>query len=138
MPRKAERRQFGQISKLPSGRFRARYADPDGRMTADGEVLRHSAPHTFDTKGDAEAWLADERRLIVADTWKAPSVAHHPDASRAPLRQDSGRQVGGTGGLLASLRGESGVARLSLCAAGDVPLGLAVPDEEDGLGHGDT
>ncbi|WP_185996481.1 tyrosine-type recombinase/integrase [Nocardioides campestrisoli] len=74
MPRRAERRQFGQISKLPSGRYRARYADPDGRLTADGEVLRHSAPHTFDTKGDAEAWLADERRLIVADTWTAPSV----------------------------------------------------------------
>ncbi|WP_181311178.1 N-terminal phage integrase SAM-like domain-containing protein [Nocardioides campestrisoli] len=52
-------------------------------MTADGEVLRHSAPHTFDTKGDAEAWLADERRLIVADTWTAPSVrrAEHARAT---------------------------------------------------------
>lgn len=74
MPRRAERRQFGQISKLPSGRYRARYADPDGRMTADGEVLRHNAPHTFDTKVDAEGWLADERRLIVANQWKPPAI----------------------------------------------------------------
>lgn len=72
MPRSADRRQFGQISKLPSGRFRARYADPEGRFSASGEPLRHSAPHTFDTRLDAESWLADERRLITAGDWTPP------------------------------------------------------------------
>lgn len=72
MPRSADRRQFGQISRLPSGRFRARYADPEGRFSASGEPLRHSAPQTFDTRLDAESWLADERRLITAGNWTPP------------------------------------------------------------------
>ncbi len=59
---------------FPSGRFRARYADPDGKQTPTGEPLRHSAPHTFDTRQDAEAWLADERRAITNGTWTPPSV----------------------------------------------------------------
>lgn len=71
--KKADRRQFGQITRLPSGRFRARYSDPDGRRTPSGEPVRHNAPHTFDTRGDAEAWLTDERRLISAHTWTPPA-----------------------------------------------------------------
>ncbi|ROR53272.1 integrase [Luteococcus japonicus] len=58
------KRSFGQITKLPSKRFRARYTGPDTRL--------HNAPHTFDTREDAEAWLADERRLISAGGWVAP------------------------------------------------------------------
>ena len=50
----AEKRGFGEIERLPSGRVRARYTGPDLR--------RHSAPITFETKLDAEAWLVDERR----------------------------------------------------------------------------
>lgn len=62
-----ERRGFGQITKLPSGRFRARYTGPD--------TVRHSAPFTFDTRMDAEAWLAAERRLITSgDDWSPPKV----------------------------------------------------------------
>lgn len=61
-----EKRNFGQMSRLPSGRIRARYVGPDG--------LRHSAPYTFETKGDAEAWLVDERRLMTADAWRPPKV----------------------------------------------------------------
>lgn len=47
------KRSFGQVDKLPSGRFRARYTGPDGQ--------RHKAPLTFDTKGDAETWLTLRR-----------------------------------------------------------------------------
>jgi integrase len=68
-----DKRSFGQITKLPSGRLRARYLGPDG--------LRHSAPYTFETKGDAEAWLVDERRLLAAGTWQPPKV-------RAKARQN--------------------------------------------------
>lgn len=55
------KRSFGEISKLPSGRFRARYTGPDGQ--------RHSAPHTFDTKGDADAWLALRRAEVLRQEW---------------------------------------------------------------------
>lgn len=60
----AGKRGFGQLSKLPSGRIRARYTGPDGAL--------HNAPATFDTKQDAEAWLVDERRLIAAGGWTSP------------------------------------------------------------------
>lgn len=58
------KRSFGQITKLPSNRYRARYTGPDARL--------HNAPHTFDTRLDAEAWLTDERRLISSGTWMSP------------------------------------------------------------------
>lgn len=89
MTSRKERRKFGQITRLPSGRYRARYADPDGRMVppspaaisraaargqeAQPEPLRHNAPHTFDTAQDAEAWLTDERRLISSGAWTSPA-----------------------------------------------------------------
>jgi integrase len=57
----AEKRGFGEIERLPSGRIRARYTGPDLR--------RHSAPITFETRLDAEAWLVDERRLIASGEW---------------------------------------------------------------------
>lgn len=60
------KRGFGHIARLPSGRWRARYLGPDG--------VRHNAPHTFDAKGDAEAWLAAERQQITAGTWTPPAA----------------------------------------------------------------
>lgn len=69
----AVRRRFGQIAQLPSGRFRARYADPDGRRTQSGDPVRHGAPVTFETLEDAQAWLTDERRLISAGAWTSPA-----------------------------------------------------------------
>lgn len=61
----AGRRSFGQIQRLPSKRFRARYLGPDG--------VRHNAPRTFDAKIDAEAWLTDERRLLQSGDWTPPA-----------------------------------------------------------------
>lgn len=73
--KKAGKRGFGQIQKLPSGRFRARYADPNGAVSPkSGEVIRHPAPFTFETTGDAEAWLTDERRLVTSGGWTPPSA----------------------------------------------------------------
>ncbi|MEO3939350.1 tyrosine-type recombinase/integrase [Dermatophilaceae bacterium Soc4.6] len=60
----AQKRAFGQMTKLPSKRYRARYTGPDTSL--------HNAPHTFETRMDAEAWLTDERRLIVAGSWTPP------------------------------------------------------------------
>lgn len=62
----ARKRGFGRIQVLPSGRMRARYSGPDGAL--------HNAPTTFETRLDAEAWLADERRLISAGTWTSPTA----------------------------------------------------------------
>lgn len=73
--RKAGKRGFGQIQPLPSGRYRARYADPNGATSPrSGEVIRHPAPFTFDTIQDAEGWLTDERRLITSGGWTPPSA----------------------------------------------------------------
>lgn len=62
MAAKAHRRaRFGSLRRLPSGRWQARYTGPDGRT--------HKAPVTFDTKGDAEAYLATVRADILRDAW---------------------------------------------------------------------
>jgi len=59
-----EKRGFGQITKLPSGRYRARYTGPDG--------VRHPARYTFETRQDAEAWLVAERRILDSEDWQPP------------------------------------------------------------------
>jgi integrase len=60
------KRGFGQLTRLPSGRIRARYTGPDGHL--------HNAPATFDTAMDAETWLSDERRLISTGAWSSPKA----------------------------------------------------------------
>lgn len=66
MPPKRTRRQFGNISKLASGRYWARYTGPD--------LIVHKGPHTYSAKIDAEGWLAAERRLIDLGTWTPPAT----------------------------------------------------------------
>ncbi len=80
------KRSFGQITRLPSKRYRARYTDPRGAVRphatkADKAVpVIHAAPTTFDTREDAEAWLTDERRLISGGKWTPP--AERAEAAR--------------------------------------------------------
>lgn len=62
--RKDSRRRFGSVEHLESGRIRARYRGPDG--------LHYSAPVTFPTVADADAWLATVQADMVRDVWKAP------------------------------------------------------------------
>lgn len=52
---------FGTIRKRSNGHFQAYYMFPDHAF--------HRAPSTFQTKADAEGWLAAERRLIQNDEW---------------------------------------------------------------------
>lgn len=84
MARKATRRGFGKVRKLPSGRYQASYADP----YAGSDGRRHNAPHTFTTKEDAEGWLLAERRLIDRGEWTSPDArrlaAVAAEASRTP------------------------------------------------------
>lgn len=67
MARSKRRSSFGNVRKLPSGRWQARYSDPDGTSV--------SAPYTFDTRGDAEAWLATVRADLVRGAWMPPRAA---------------------------------------------------------------
>ena len=61
MAKKRTRRGFGYIRRLPSKRYQASYIGPD--------LARHSAPNTFESKIDAESWLASERLLITLGSW---------------------------------------------------------------------
>jgi integrase len=52
---------FGNVRKLPSGRWQARYTAPGGRTV--------TAPMTFDAKIDALGWLATKRADLVRGAW---------------------------------------------------------------------
>ena len=61
MPR--GKRTFANITQLPSKRWQVRYTGPD--------MVRRYAPHTFETRVTAEAWVAAARRKIDRDQWDA-------------------------------------------------------------------
>ncbi|MGP3708763.1 tyrosine-type recombinase/integrase [Gordonia paraffinivorans] len=67
------RRGFGNIRKLPSGRYQARYTGPDG--------AEHKAPTTFAARIDAEAFLTDRRREIDRGLWNP----HSADTTETPM-----------------------------------------------------
>lgn len=80
MPRKTvkgkSRRTFGAIRQLPSGRFQASYEAPDMGVSHqdDRDRTRYKAPHTFRTRGDAEAWLDNEEDLVKRGKWTSPAA----------------------------------------------------------------
>ncbi len=74
---------FGSVRKLPSGRWQARY---------EHEGLTHTAPHTFPTKADASAWLAevqtDQRRGVWIDPKAGQVLLRHYVESWLAARPD--------------------------------------------------
>jgi integrase len=64
VPRR-QRAAFGNVRKLPSGRWQARYTMP-------GTEKSITAPTTFQTKGDAQTWLATIRTDLVRGAWLPP------------------------------------------------------------------
>lgn len=70
--RRQSKRYFGNVRTLPSGRLQARYTGPDGRSytarTPEGRPL------TFDTRGDAEAWLTLRQADILRGAWLPPAA----------------------------------------------------------------
>lgn len=60
------RRGFGKIRKLPSGRYQASYV-------VNGE--RFTAPDTFSSKTSADAWLSGVRAAINRNEWVDPRLA---------------------------------------------------------------
>ena len=77
--RRPGRRGFGAIRKLPSKRFQASYLGPD--------LDRHVALKTFETRIDAEGWLAGERRLVDSGEWLSP-LAREARKRSAPTLED--------------------------------------------------
>lgn len=69
-----QRRSFGKIRELPSGRYQASYVGPDAR--------RYTAPRTYDAKQDAEGWVAAESRLIQLGEWKPPAEREFAKAAK--------------------------------------------------------
>jgi integrase len=65
---------------LPSARHQARYTGPDGRS--------YRAPHTFDTHGDAETWLARMRSDISREVWQPPSARRAAPSTLAKYAED--------------------------------------------------
>jgi integrase len=60
------RRQFGNVRRLASGRYQARYTGPDG--------LQHSGPQTFATKADARLYLSTIEVQMRNSGWIDPSA----------------------------------------------------------------
>ncbi|MDP1876419.1 MAG: site-specific integrase [Actinomycetota bacterium] len=65
--KKPRKSTFGNVRQLPSGRYQVRYTASDG--------LQHTAPRTYGTKADANAYLATVHSDLVRETWKAPRHA---------------------------------------------------------------
>lgn len=64
---------WGTVREVPrkgSGRFQASYIH--GGVWGVQKGVRYTAPQTFDTRGDAWAWLDREHRLIDRDDWSPP------------------------------------------------------------------
>ena len=59
----AKRAHFGSVRRLPSGRYQASYWH---------KATRHTAPDTFKTKGDAQAWLSGVETDIRRGAWVNP------------------------------------------------------------------
>jgi hypothetical protein len=66
----AQRRRFGSVRKLPSGRWQARYWDSADR--------RVTAPETFPTKADAQRWLSAVETDMGRGDWHDPRAGAIP------------------------------------------------------------
>lgn len=64
---------------MPSGNYRARFHDP--RPGMGGRWV--NAPHTFQRKGAADAWLAKQRADIERGVWQHPDDIAAADAASA-------------------------------------------------------
>ncbi len=76
------RRSWGSVRKFPSGRYQARYLDPDTRRMV-------PAPETFASKSAADRWLAKKRAEIDAGTAVDDRAGNRPLSDWWPLYERS-------------------------------------------------
>lgn len=77
------RRGFGRIERRESGRYRAAYTGPDGRL--------YRAPTTLDAKEDA-VWLANRRAEIQMEVWAPDAAARGASRKAVPTMRAYGDQ----------------------------------------------
>ncbi|MCI6583444.1 MAG: site-specific integrase [Mobiluncus sp.] len=77
-----KRSRFGNIQKLPSGRYRARFK-------LRGEWI--NAPQTFPLKTPAELWLAQQQTAIALGIWVDPRVAKAEAEAKAIKKRKGGK-----------------------------------------------
>ena len=113
------RRSFGNIRKLPSGRYQASYKGPDGR--------RHPAPQTFDSWQYAERYLVRVSAAIQEDRWVSPDAAKYapkvPEFGEYAAAWLKGRDLAGGTRVLYRII----LANQILPAFEDVPLTAITP-----------
>lgn len=98
----ADKRRFGRVRRLPSGRWQARYRGPDG--------IDRPAPHTFAAKADAARWLTLTEAEIVRGEWL------NPDRGRVPFADYATAWVTERPGLRPkTMQLYEGLVRLHLC-----------------------
>jgi integrase len=87
MPNKQGHRRFGNVRRLPSGRYQVRYPGPDGHL--------RSHPQTFDRKGDAERALSLIEAQMIAGEWTDPQrgKARLGDYARDWITQRPGLRI---------------------------------------------
>lgn len=107
------KRQFGAVDRLPSGRWRVRYRDTGGR--------RVTAPATFPTRADANAFLATVHADLVRGQYLDPR------AGRITLAQWAETWLERPGKRPATIaRDRQGLA-VFLAAIGNTALGALTP-----------
>jgi integrase len=124
MAKRAARRPFGSVRRLPSGRWQARYNGPDGRpytaRDGGGRAL------TFTTKSAADSYLAGVRTDIERGRWVSPDA---PKLGAPPtLREYAAGWLAARGLSDRTVEHYQQVARDHLYPAfGDVPLPAITP-----------
>lgn len=83
---KSPRRRFGQLARMRSGRWQARFTVPLGHPSGRGGQTV-TAPHTFEAttygKEAAGDWLRDEERRLIAEGAAWSTLAERAAAERA-------------------------------------------------------
>ena len=117
------RRYFGSVRKLPSGRYQARYTGPDGQTYTGRTPEGH--PLTFDSRQYADAYLSRVSGSIQAGRWvspDAPRKAGPPTLSAYAAVWLADRDLSDSTRLL-----YGNVMRHILPAFGDTPLPSVTP-----------
>jgi integrase len=81
------KRDFATIRQLPSRRWQVRYTGPDG--------VRHTAPHTFAYRVDADSYVAEKRKEIYRETWADDDAREQITFGAYADRWLANRQVAG-------------------------------------------
>jgi integrase len=88
MPATKNHRGWGHVRKLPSGKYQASYLGRDRH--------RHTALGTFDSKLNAEGWLANEKNYLdrcrmTGEAWKSPELRAEQQKAAVLLLRDYGK-----------------------------------------------